>query len=123
MQAMQKTVMTSKKPWLEEALGRGIRVLVYNGNLDIIVNVAGTNRMINSLRWSGKNEFANSKRQNIWVWNEQTSKGELSGYANDGGGLTYAVIRNAGDSWFFFLNKYGDQWIIWAILKFCSEGS
>ena len=88
--------MTDKKPWLEEALGRGIRVLVFNGNLDIIVNVAGTNRMINSLQWSGKKEFANSKRDGIWVWNEDTGRGEMSGYANDGGGLTYAVIRNAG---------------------------
>ena len=88
--------MTDKKPWLEEALGRGIRVLVFNGNLDIIVNVAGTNRMINSLQWSGKKEFANSKRDVIWVWNEDTGRGEMSGYANDGGGLTYAVIRNAG---------------------------
>merc|ERR1719312_218365 len=94
--AMQGTVMTDKKPWLEEALGRGIRVLVFNGNLDIIVNVAGTNRMINSLQWSGKKEFANSKRDGIWVWNEDTGRGEMSGYANDGGGLTYAVIRNAG---------------------------
>ena len=41
--------MASKKHWLEETLGRGgIEVLVYNGNLDVIVNVAGTSRVINS---------------------------------------------------------------------------
>ena len=94
---LNQTIMVSKKPWLEEVLERGgIEVLIYNGNLDVIVNVAGTNRVVNSLQWSGKREFTNSQRKNIWVWNERTSRGELAGYANEGGGLTYAVVRNAG---------------------------
>ena len=70
--------MVSKKQWLEETLERGgIEVLVYNGNLDVIVNVAGTNRVINSLHWSGKGEFVKSKRKNFWVWNTDTNQGEL----------------------------------------------
>lgn len=36
--------MVSKKAWLAEALERNIEVLIYNGNLDVIVNVPGTNR-------------------------------------------------------------------------------
>ena len=71
-------------------------MLIYNGNLDVIVNVAGTNRLVSSLDWSGQTEFGNSKRKNIWVWNEETGRGELAGYANSGGGLTYVVVRNAG---------------------------
>ena len=62
----------------------------------MIVNVAGTNRLVNSLKWSGQGEFSNSARQKIWVWNPDRSRGELAGYANDGGGLTYAIVRNAG---------------------------
>lgn len=69
--------MVSKKQWLEETLKRGIEVLVYNGNLDVIVNVAGTNRVINSLRWSGSGEFIKSKRKTYWVWNPDTNRGEL----------------------------------------------
>ena len=70
--------MVNKKHWLEETLQRGrIEVLVYNGNLDVIVNVAGTNRVINSLNWSSKGEFAKSKRKIFWVWNDDTGQGEL----------------------------------------------
>ena len=70
--------MVSKKDWLEETLEReGIEVLIYNGNLDVIVNVAGTNRLVNSLRWSGQGEFAKSERKSFWVWNPETGRGEL----------------------------------------------
>ena len=70
--------MVNKKHWLEETLQRGrIEVLVYNGNLDVIVNVAGTNRVINSLNWTSNGEFAKSKRKNFWVWNPDTGQGEL----------------------------------------------
>ena len=62
---------------MEETLKRGIEVLVYNGNLDIIINVAGTNRVINSLNWSGKKEFVKSKRKSYWVWNPDESREEL----------------------------------------------
>ena len=75
---LNNTIMASKKHWLEESLERGgIEVLVYNGNLDVIVNVAGTNRVINSLQWSGKGEFVKSERKNYWVWNPESNRGEL----------------------------------------------
>ena len=94
---LNRTMMASKKGWLEEVLERGrIEVLIYNGNLDVIVNVAGTNRVVNSLQWSGKGEFVKSKRRNYWVWNEEESRGEMAGYVNEGGGLTYLIVRNAG---------------------------
>ena len=41
---LNQTIMVSKKAWLAEALERNIEVLIYNGNLDVIVNVPGTNR-------------------------------------------------------------------------------
>ena len=41
---LNESIMVSKKPWLSEALERGIEVLIYNGNLDVIVNIPGTNR-------------------------------------------------------------------------------
>ena len=75
---LNNTIMVSKKDWLEETLEReGIEVLIYNGNLDVIVNVAGTNRLVNSLRWSGQGEFAKSERKSFWVWNPETGRGEL----------------------------------------------
>jgi vitellogenic carboxypeptidase-like protein len=41
---LNESIMVSKKPWLSEALERGIEVLIYNGNHDVIVNIPGTNR-------------------------------------------------------------------------------
>ena len=76
--------MASKKHWLEETLERGgIEVLIYNGNLDVIVNVAGTNRVINSLQWSGKGEFVKSERKSYWVWNSESNRGELGNSATN----------------------------------------
>ena len=70
--------------------------MIYNGNQDVIVNVPGTNQMVHSLQWSGRGEFIKSKRKDFWVYNERSGRGQLAGYVNEGGGLTYAIIRNAG---------------------------
>ena len=75
---------------------RGIEVLIYNGNLDVIVHIPGMNKMINSLEWSGRGEFDKSERKTFWVYNDRTRQGELAGYVKEGGGLTVATIRNAG---------------------------
>lgn len=93
---LNQSIMVSKKAWLSEALERGIEVLIYNGNLDVIVNVPGTNKVVNSLNWSGRGEFEKSPRKNFWVYNERSERGELAGYVNEGGGLTYAIVRNSG---------------------------
>ena len=74
-----KTTMVSKLPWLNEALRRGIEVMIYNGNLDIIVNIPGTNKVVNALQWSGKGEFVKSRRKDFWVYNDRTNQGELAG--------------------------------------------
>ena len=70
--------------------------MIYNGNLDVIVHVSGTNKLVNTLNWSGRGEFDKSERKQFWVYNERTRLGELAGYVNEGGGLTVATIRNAG---------------------------
>ena len=74
-----KTIMTSKQPWLTEALRRGLEVMIYNGNLDVIVNIPGTNKVVNSLQWSGKGEFVKSKRKDFWVYNQRSAQPELAG--------------------------------------------
>nr|XP_040567712.1 vitellogenic carboxypeptidase-like [Lepeophtheirus salmonis] len=93
---LNNTIMVSKKPKLERTLDRGVEVLIYNGNLDLIVHIPGTNKMINSLQFNGRQEFLNSKRSEFWVWNPDTERGELAGYITQGGGLFYATLKNAG---------------------------
>ena len=75
---------------------RGIEVMIYNGNLDVIVHVAGTNKLVNSLKWSGRGEFLKSQRKTFWVHNERKGSDDLAGYVNEGGGLTVATIRKSG---------------------------
>ena len=75
---------------------RGIEVMIYNGNLDVIVHVAGTNKLVNSLKWSGRGEFLKSQRKTFWVHNERKGNDDLAGYVNEGGGLTVVTIRKSG---------------------------
>lgn len=89
--------MVSKKPWLDQVLRDGrIEVLIYNGNLDVIVHVVGTNNMVKSLDWQRSDKFFSADRRLFWVWNDDNERGELAGYLHEGGGLTYLVVRNAG---------------------------
>lgn len=53
--------------------------MIYNGNLDVIVNIPGTNKVVNSLQWSGKGEFVKSKRKDFWVYNQRSAQPELAG--------------------------------------------
>lgn len=94
---LNRSIMASKKPWLQDILDRNvIEVLIYNGNLDVIVNLAGMNRVVKSLQWRRADDFFKAKRQIFWVYNEDTDRGEVAGYLHEGGGLTYLVVRNAG---------------------------
>lgn len=73
---LNQSVMVSKKPWLNDILERGeIEVLVYNGNLDVIVHVMGTNKVVKSLSWARKEQFEASTRKIFWVWNEDDENG------------------------------------------------
>ena len=92
-----KTIMTSKQPWLTEALRRGLEVMIYNGNLDVIVNIPGTNKVVNSLQWSGKGEFVKSKRKDFWVYNQRSAQPELAGNKH-----VYFIFLTIHDVWCAF---------------------
>jgi hypothetical protein len=32
------------------------------------------------------------RRKDFWVWNDVTERGELAGYVNEGGGLTFVLV-------------------------------
>ena len=93
---LNESVMVSKKEWLNEVLQKGLEVMIYNGNLDVIVHVPGMNKVVNSLEWDGRDEFRGSEQGQFWIWNEDTGDGELAGYVTAGGNLTYVIVRKAG---------------------------
>eukprot|EP00092_Neocalanus_flemingeri_P029980 GFUD01032549.1.p1 GENE.GFUD01032549.1~~GFUD01032549.1.p1 ORF type:complete len:489 (-),score=94.05 GFUD01032549.1:103-1569(-) len=93
-QKMRGAIMREEKfGWLEEILSN-MKVLIYSGNQDIIVNIQGTANMVRALRWPGRDEFGQSKKNTYWV--QQKGRRILSGHFNTGGNLTFLVVRGAG---------------------------
>ncbi|KAF3923560.1 hypothetical protein ABW20_dc0105045 [Dactylellina cionopaga] len=73
-----------------------IRVLIYNGNSDWIINTPGTLEWMNILRWSGNGEF---RAKDLQPWEYEDSgkkrKGGMMKQAK-GGNLSFASIDKAG---------------------------
>lgn len=86
-------------PWLSALLDTGrYRVLLYSGQLDVIVPYRGTVNVARSLRWSGAEQFRNASRT-IWrvpVQNCDQCNVVVAGYATASGPLTVLLVRNAG---------------------------
>lgn len=111
----------SVSPWLAALLDAGrYRVLLYSGQLDMIVPYRGTVNVARSLRWSGAEQFRNATRT---TWRVLVSSCEcntnvdghgrtqrpaviakcsdysftdVAGYATAFGPLTVLLVRNAG---------------------------
>ncbi|XP_047999677.1 vitellogenic carboxypeptidase-like [Leguminivora glycinivorella] len=79
----------SMAPWISELL-EYYRVLVYNGQLDIIIPYPGTVDFIRHLNFSGAEEYEKASR-NVWRVN-----GDVAGYVKQAGKLTEILVRNAG---------------------------
>eukprot|EP01090_Pellita_catalonica_P023366 TRINITY_DN9582_c0_g1_i1.p2 TRINITY_DN9582_c0_g1~~TRINITY_DN9582_c0_g1_i1.p2 ORF type:complete len:419 (-),score=66.22 TRINITY_DN9582_c0_g1_i1:61-1317(-) len=66
------------------------RVLIYNGNYDLIVDYFGQSAMLDSMPWSGKSGF-NAAKNVTW-----SVDGKVAGSARTYGNLSYLVVNNAG---------------------------
>lgn len=90
-------MMKSMSSWLSILLDTNqYRVLLYSGQLDIIVPYRGTMRMAQSLKWSGAERFKNATRT-VWRLTEPNTNVTLvAGYATASGPLTVVLVRNAG---------------------------
>jgi len=83
---MSKTI----RPWLEALLESNYKVMIYNGQLDVIIPFAQTENFLNALEWSGKYIYAMAPRT---IWKVQ---GDVAGYARKAKNLTQVMVRNAG---------------------------
>lgn len=97
---LMEDVMRSMAPWLSKLVDSGkYRVLLYSGQLDIIVPYPGTMNMAKALDWSGAERFKNAART-IWrVPRPGQSDGnatEVAGFATTYGPLTVVLVRDAG---------------------------
>ncbi|CAK9812743.1 Venom serine carboxypeptidase [Anthophora plagiata] len=66
------------------------RVLIYNGQLDIIVAYPLTENYLQQLKWPGAEKYKAAQRKQWWVENE------LAGYSKTADNLTEVLVRNAG---------------------------
>uniref|UniRef100_A0A146LT64 Carboxypeptidase n=2 Tax=Lygus hesperus TaxID=30085 RepID=A0A146LT64_LYGHE len=82
-------VMQSVSQWLEILLEK-YRVLIYNGQLDIIVAYPLTLSFLQRLKWSGADEYKIAPRK-PWMVGQ-----DLAGYSKTVKGFTELLVRNAG---------------------------
>lgn len=67
-----------------------IKVLIYNGQDDFIINAIGVENFIANLKWSKVIDFLKSRKV---VWNVN---GEIAGYVQSYSNLTFATVLKAG---------------------------
>lgn len=69
------------------------KVLVYSGQLDIIIGAALTERFLAALPWAGQQAYLAAPRA---VWRIDPADEEVAGYARQVGAFTQVVVRAAG---------------------------
>ncbi|KAK9506393.1 hypothetical protein O3M35_008344 [Rhynocoris fuscipes] len=89
MSYLQDDMMKSVKPYIEVLLEH-YKVLIYNGQLDIVLAYPLTINFIHSLNWTGVEQYRNAERKLWYVDNE------LAGYTKTAGKFTEVLVRNAG---------------------------
>ena len=71
------------------------RVLIYNGQLDIILSAPACQRFLQQLIWADAKEWRMAAKQ-VWRLPGDGAGAAPAGYVKEGGGLTYVVVRGAG---------------------------
>nr|CAD7402759.1 unnamed protein product [Timema cristinae] len=82
--------MVSVKPWVEELLDNGYRVVFYNGQMDVICGYPLLVKLFQSLNFNSAQEYATAPR-NLWEVNTL-----IAGYTKSAGNFTEILVRNAG---------------------------
>ncbi|XP_072399531.1 venom serine carboxypeptidase-like [Diabrotica undecimpunctata] len=69
------------------------RVLIYNGQTDLIVPYALTVNYLQRLKFPGSEDYAEADRT---VWHDDNDRSVVAGYAKTAGKLTEIMVRNSG---------------------------
>ncbi|MED6207316.1 hypothetical protein PIB30_034638 [Stylosanthes scabra] len=85
--ALQGDTMKSVKFGVEEFLrSKGVRVLLFQGQYDLVAGPVQTEAWVKNMKWEGIEEYLNAERK-IWKVN-----GELAGYVQQWKSLTNVVV-------------------------------
>lgn len=104
-------VMDSVADWVAELLSH-YPVLVYNGQLDIIVAYPLTENYLKSLNFDGADQYKTAKR---YIWRVDN---DVAGYAKHAGNLTEVLVRNAGQFHIFLGKTHTQFWPFWFSISF-----
>ncbi|KAG0692775.1 putative serine carboxypeptidase CPVL [Chionoecetes opilio] len=83
-------VMRSTKPWVEEMLNNSVKVMMYNGQLELSMPYSSHEMLARTLHWGHGEEYLHAPRQ---AWNVE---GQLAGYVREARGLVRVSVRCAG---------------------------
>eukprot|EP00062_Callorhinchus_milii_P015095 gi/632964986/ref/XP_007898667.1/ PREDICTED: probable serine carboxypeptidase CPVL [Callorhinchus milii] len=87
-----KDIMQSVKPWLAILMDK-YRVLLYSGQLDVIVAAPLTERFLLTVPWSKAEEFKNVDR---FYWSVNPGDTEVAGYIRNVGDFYQVIVRGGG---------------------------
>lgn len=87
--SLYSDIAKSVAPWIVELLNH-YRVLLFNGQLDIVGSYSLTANYLQNLNFSAADEYKTAERD-IWYVGER-----VAGYVKTAGNLTEVLVRNAG---------------------------
>ncbi|KAJ8313565.1 hypothetical protein KUTeg_008126 [Tegillarca granosa] len=85
-------IMASVKDWIVPLMDN-YKVMIYNGQLDIIIAVPLSETFITSIPWKGQMKYRNATR---FIWKVDDSDKEVAGYVREVNNFYQVIVRNAG---------------------------
>ncbi|KAL6038467.1 hypothetical protein STEG23_018794, partial [Scotinomys teguina] len=89
---LREDTVQSVKSWLAEIMDH-YKVLLYNGQLDVIVAAALTERSLMAMDWKGSQEYKKAERI---VWKIFKSDDDVAGYVRNVGKFHQVIVRGGG---------------------------
>ncbi|GAB5568648.1 probable serine carboxypeptidase CPVL isoform X1 [Prionailurus iriomotensis] len=89
---MREDTVKSVKLWLAEIMDN-YKVLIYNGQLDIIVAASLTERSLMAMKWKGSQRYKQAERK---VWKIFKSDNEVAGYVRQVDDFCQVIVRGGG---------------------------
>lgn len=89
---LEGDILNTVKPWLAEIMNY-YKVLIYSGQLDIIVAAPLTEAMLQTVDWQYKEEYKRTKKM---VWKVKPSDTEVAGYVRRVHDFYQVIVRGGG---------------------------
>ena len=87
---LKKDIPKSIKSWLESLLESGYQVMIYNGQVDVIIPYPQTEDFVANLEWNGRQAYHQVERR---IWHVD---GQVAGYAREVNNFKQIMVRNSG---------------------------